>query len=700
MEERRSSVCALDCPDTCSLLVQVDERGHGTKLRGNPAHPITKGFLCAKVSKYLDRQYHAERLLYPQRRTGAKGEGMFERISWDDAIGEITSRLSTISREYGPEAILPYSYAGTMGLLNGAGMDRRFFHRLGASRLDRTICAAAGGTALKLSQGIRLGTEPEQFSHARLVIAWGANILDTNVHLWPFIVEARRKGAKFFVIDPVRTRTAKLADRHFAINPGTDLALALGLIHVILREGWHDADYIAQYSAGFENMACLAAQYSPGRVEELTGICKADVELLAREYATTTPAVIRLNYGVQRSDRGGSAVRAISALPVITGSWRSRGGGLQLTTSGAFEFNTQSLEQPELQFASPLGRMSRIVNMSELGFALTRLHEPPVKALFVYNSNPAAVAPNQSKVLAGLARDDLFTVVLEHFRTDSADYADLLLPATTFLEHDDLYLAYGHYYLQFARAALPAQGEARSNVEIFRSLAQAMGFAEPCFSESGDDMVRGLLNSGSRYLQNITLERLEQEKWVRLDVSAPDQPFLPFAEGDFRTASEKFEFGAEALDYTPPIESRGGDQQRREQFPFELISGKNGNSLNSTFGHRDDVTAETSQLLINPADALALGVSDGTSVRVENDRGACYFTATLSGDVRQGVVATRSMRWNKKAGGGLGVNQLTSQRLTDIGGGPTFYSCLVRVVPSQRLYRDDNDVSASALPRA
>jgi anaerobic selenocysteine-containing dehydrogenase len=679
MGETRSSVCALDCPDTCSLLVQVDEAGHGTKLRGNPAHPITKGFLCAKVNRYLQRQYHPERLLYPQRRVGAKGEGKFQRISWDEAIGEIASRLSGISREYGPEAILPYSYAGTMGLLNGGGMDRRFFHRLGASRLDRTICAAAGAAALKLSQGIRLGTEPEQFSDARLIIAWGANILDTNVHLWPFIVEARRKGAKFFVIDPVRTRTAKLADRHFAINPGTDLALALGLIHIIVREGWHDAEYIARYSSGFEQLGCLASEYSPDRVEELTGISAADLEFLAREYANTTPAVIRLNYGVQRSDRGGSAVRAISALPVVTGSWRSSGGGLQLTTSGAFEFNTQALELSELQFASPLGRMARVVNMSELGYALTRLNAPAVKALVVYNSNPAAVAPHQSEVLAGLARNDLFTVVLEHFQTDTADYADLLLPATTFLEHDDLYLAYGHYYLQFARAALPAAGEARSNVEIFRCLAEAMGFPEPCFSESADDMVRGLLNSGSPYLQDITLERLEREKWIRLSVSAPDQPFLPFADGGFRTPSERFEFGAETLRYTPPIESRRGDEERRKQFPFELISGKNANSLNSTFGHREDTTAETSHLLINPADALALGVADGTPVRVENDRGLCYFTAKISGDVREGVVATRTMRWNKRAAAKLGVNQLTSQRLTDIGGGPTFYSCLVRV---------------------
>ncbi|MFL6447584.1 MAG: molybdopterin-dependent oxidoreductase [Bryobacteraceae bacterium] len=680
MAEVRSSVCALDCPDTCSLLVQVNEKGRGTKLRGNPAHPITRGFLCAKVARYLEREYHPDRLLYPQRRIGAKGEGRFERISWDDAIGEIASKLSTISREDGPEAILPYSYAGTMGLLNGAGMDRRFFHRLGASRLDRTICASAGGTALKLSQGIRLGTEPEQFAHARLIIAWGANILDTNVHLWPYIVEARRKGAKFIVIDPVKTRTARLADRHLFINPGSDLALALGLIHIILREGWEDADYVTRYSHGFDKLQTLARGYDPIRVEKLTGINRSELEFLAREYARTTPAVIRVNYGVQRSDRGGSAIRAISALPVITGSWRFAGGGLQLTTSGAFELNSEALERPDLQLKSPLGRVARIVNMSQLGDALTILDRPPLKALFVYNSNPAAIAPNQSAVLAGLRRDDLFTVVLEQFQTDTADYADLVLPATTFLEHTDLYLAYGHYYLQLARPALEAPGETRSNVAIFRSLAQALGFGESCFNDSEDEMMQALLNSGSPYLQNITLERLDAEKWVKLNLSCSCQPFLPFAEGNFRTSSGKFEFGAEALDYTAPIESRGGDAELRARFPFELISSKNGNSLNSTFGHREDVTTETSKLSVNPLDASALGISEGDPVRVENDRGGCYFFAALSDDVAPGVVAARTMRWNKFSKGGAGVNQLTSPRLTDIGGGPTFYSCLVRVV--------------------
>ncbi len=462
MFETRPTVCALDCPDACSILVDIDGSGRAARLRGDPKHPVTRGFLCAKVTKYLDREYHPDRLLYPQRRVGTKGEGRFERVTWDEALDEISARLAQIANAYGPEAILPYSYAGTMGLLNGSGMDRRFFHRLGASRLDRTICSSAGGAALMLSQGARLGMSPEQFAQSKLIIAWGANILGTNVHLWPWIVEARRNGAKFYVIDPVKNRTGKLADRHYAINPGSDLALALGMAHVILREGLHDTGYLSKYTNGFAEFQCLAAQYPPDAVERWTGIPAAEIETLAREYAMVEPAAIRLNYGVQRSDRGGSAVRAIAALPVLTGAWREPGGGLQLTTSGAFELNRTALERPDLQLRSTLGRESRLVNMSRLGHALNDLSDPPVQALIVYNSNPAAIAPHQSAVVAGLRRENLFTVVLEQLQTDTADYADFLLPVTTFLEHTDLYLAYGHYYLQLATrgARSPGRSEA------------------------------------------------------------------------------------------------------------------------------------------------------------------------------------------------------------------------------------------------
>ena len=678
MPEVRHSVCALDCPDTCSLLINVDD-GKGSHLRGNPNHPITRGFLCGKVARYLDREYSPDRLLYPQKRISTKGQGKFQRISWDEALSTIATRLKAIAGEYGPEAILPYSYKGTMGFLNSAGMDCRFFHRLGASRLDRTICSSTGTAGLTRTLGNRYGTEPEQFQYSKLILAWGANILATNVHLWPFIVEARRRGARFYTIDPVRNNTGHLSDKHFGIFPGSDLALALGLMHIIIGENLYDADYVERYTDGFEALKKKVAEYPPQTVESLTGIAAAEIITLAREYATTRPAAIRLNYGVQRSDRGGAAVRAIAALPALIGSWREIGGGLQLSTSHAFHLNKPGLEMPELQLASPLGREARIVNMAELGKALTELDHPPVKAMIVYNSNPAAIAPNQNLVLKGMRRDDLFTVVMEQFQTDTADYADILLPSTTFLEHTDLYLGYGHYYLQLARPALPAPGEAKSNVEVFRLFAERMGFQDPCFRESEDDMMRTLLNSDHPFVKGITLEQLDREHSVRLNVSAEGQPFLPFANGGFGTPSGKCEFGADALDYQPPIESRLGSQELRSLYPLEMICSKSHDSMNSTFGNHPSAQQQTSTLLLHEADARQRGILSGDRVRVFNDRGACLLVADVNGAVRQGVVWAPSVRWNKLAPDACNTNALTSDRLTDMGGGPTFYSCLVEV---------------------
>lgn len=676
-------MCALDCPDACSLLINVED-GRGSRLRGNPQHPITRGFLCGKVAQYLDREYSPGRLLYPQKRVGRKGEGKFARISWDEALDTIASRLRAASEVHGSESILPYSFAGTMGYLNGSGMDHRFFHRLGASRLERTICSSTGSAALAATLGFRYGTEPEQYAHSRLIIAWGANILGTSVHFWPFIVEARRRGARFYVIDPVRNRTGRAADKHFSIHPGSDLALALGMIRVILAEGLEDRAYIEQFTSGFEELKALAADYPPERVESLTGIPREDVISLAREYATTRPALIRLNYGLQRSERGGAAVRALAALPALTGSWREVGGGLSLSTSGAFHLNSAGLEMPELQQKSALAREARLVNMTELGKALTSLDAPPVKAIVVYNSNPAAIAPNQNLVLRGLSRDDLFTVVLEQFQNDTADYADILLPATTFLEHTDLYYSYGHYYLQLARPALPAPGEAKSNVEVFRLLAHRMGFDDPCFRDTEDDMIRTLLDSPHPFLAGITLERLEREHSVRLNVAAPGQPFLPFAQGNFGTKSGKCELGAGMLAYQPPRESRHGDAALRARYPLELISSKNDDSLNSTFGNRPQVDAQTSVLYLNPTDALQRDIRHGDLVRVVNARGSCRLTADVApsdeaSPVRPGVVRAPSTPWNKLSSGRGHINALTSDALTDIGHGPVFYSCLVQV---------------------
>lgn len=676
MSEIRHSVCALDCPDACSLLIDIDESGRGSKLRGNPAHPVTRGFLCGKVARYLEREYSNDRLLHPMRRIGAKGEGRFTRVSWDEALDEVASKLKAIAAEFGSESILPYSYAGTMGLLNGAGMDRRFFHRLGASRLDRTICSAAGTVGMTDALGVRYGVEPEQFRHAKLILAWGANILGTNVHLWPFIVEARRNGARFYTIDPHQNRTGKLSDRHYAIRPGSDAALAFAMMHVILAEGLEDRDYVQRHTLGIDELRTRVAEWTPRRASEMTGLDADDIVRLAREYATTRPAAIRLLLGPQRSERGAMSVRAVGLLPALIGAWRDVGGGVQLSTSQAFHLNRPGLEMPELQMASPLKREARILNMAELGRALTEVDDPPVKAMVVYNSNPGAIAPDQNVVRRGLRRDDLFTVVLEQFQTDTADFADIVLPATTFLEHTDLYYAYGHYHLQLARPALQPPGEARSNTEVFRRLAALVGFKESCFRDTDDDMIRALLDSGHPFIAGITLEQLDHEHSVRLKIG---DPFLPFANGGFGTPSGKCEFHAETLDYQPPLESRLGCPELTARYPLEMISPKNDDSMNSTFGYRPELDAQTSVLTIHPADAAPREISTGDAVRIFNDRGHCILRAEVSKSIAEGVVSAPSVRWPRLAPGGNSPNMLTSQRLTDKGGGPTFYSCLVQV---------------------
>jgi anaerobic selenocysteine-containing dehydrogenase len=672
----KHSVCALDCPDACSLLIDVDESGRGSRLRGNPDHPVTRGFLCRKVARYLEREYSPARLLYPLKRTGPRGAGEFARIGWDQALDEIAERLGEVARRYGSESILPYSYAGTMGYLNGSGMDRRFFHRMGASRLDRTICSVAGIAGVTQALGVRHSIEPEQIRHSKLIIAWGANILGTNVHLWPFIVEARRNGAKFYTIDPHRNRTGKLADRRYSIRPGTDAALAFAIMHVIAAEGLEDRDYVERCTLGFEELKAKMREWTPGRAAELTGIPAEDIAGLAREYATTRPAAIRLILGAQRSERGGMASRAIALLPALTGAWRDIGGGLHASTSAAFQVNRAALERPDLQWSSPLGREARIVNMSLLGQALTTLADPRVHAMVVYNSNPAAIAPDQNAVRHGLAREDLFTVVLEQVQTDTADFADIVLPSTTFLEHTDLYYAYGHHHMQLARPALPAPGEALPNNEVFRRLAARMGFDEPCFRDSDDDMMRSLLASEHPFVKGITLEALDAEHSVRLNM--PD-PFRPFAEGGFGTPSGKCEFHAETLDFEPPVESRAGDAELAGRYPLELISPKNDDNMNSTFGDRGDTDAQTGVATIHPAEASARGIVSGDAVLVFNDRGRCVLKAFVADTVAQGVVCVPSVRWPKHAPDGNGINVLTSQRLTDLGGGPTFYSCLVQV---------------------
>jgi molybdopterin guanine dinucleotide-containing S/N-oxide reductase-like protein len=710
------AVCSLDCPDSCGVLVTIDDTGRATRLRGDPSHPVTRGFLCGKVAKYLDRVYSPDRLLYPMRRRagvpktalphGRESES-FERISWDEALDTISSRLAAVARDHGPESILPYSYAGTVGVLGYGSMDRRFFHRLGASQLDRTICSETGGQAIISVYGRKLGTDPEAFPHARLIIAWAANIHGNNIHLWPFVEEARRNGAKLVVIDPYATRTARAADWHIPINPGTDSALALGLMHIIVRDGLYDRDYVARWTCGFDQLREHIAEYTPDCVSALTGISVPDIERLAHDYATTTPAVIRLNYGVQRSDNGGAATRAICMLPALTGAWKHYGGGLQLSTSGAFKWDKAALERPDLAEASPLGREARIVNMSLLGEALTEpdspalgsdpSNRPAVHALFVYNSNPAAIAPDQAAVLRGLSRPGLFTVVHEQFFTDTADYADILLPATTFFEQKDIQGAYGHYYVQLSEQAIAPLGEARSNVWLFSELAQRMGFTEPCFRDTPDDLIAQALRSNEPdkqhpWLAGITPETLQAAggaQRLRFEEEQINQPFLPFAEGPFATPSGRIEFYSATLEaqgidplpsFRPAPESRHTSE--RERYPLEFLPRKADNYMNSTFSnlpaHRAMESAYNGVLEIHADDATARGISDGDTVAVFNDRGSIALRAHVNGSVRPGVVAAR-LNWNKFSAGGHNVNLLTSQRLNDLGGGPVFYSTLVDV---------------------
>jgi anaerobic selenocysteine-containing dehydrogenase len=715
MKNAVHAACPHDCPDACGVLITVED-GRATKIQGDPAHPVTRGFLCAKVAKYLDRVYSPERVLHPMRRIGAKGPTgpggdirppqAFQRITWDEALAEVSDRFKKIASEFGSEAILPFSYGGTLGALNGSSMDRRFFHRLGASQLERTICSTAGEEGLKSVIGMKWGTEPEQFSHSRYIIAWAANIHGNNVHLWPFIEEARREGAKLVVIDPYRTRTAACADWYLPINPGTDAALALGMMHVIINEGLYDSDYVSRFTLGFEQLREKVQEYPPERVAQWTGISVEDTIKLAREYATTRPAVIRVNYGVQRSERGGMAMRAITMLPCITGSWKEIGGGLQLSTSGAFGLNRAALDRPDLM-TKALGRPARVVNMVELGKALNTLKNPPIKALFVYNSNPAAVCPNHNEVIRGLRRPDLFTVVHEQFFTDTTDYADLVLPATTFFEHKDLQTSYGHYYVQMSHQTIKPLGECRSNVEVFRGLAERMGFEEECFRESVDQMMDTALTSENPCLVGIDRARLEREGHVRLNFEnrlsrnssqfpvpgSQSNFFLPFAKGEFPTASGKAELYNQSLkaqgldpvvDFTPPSESRHG--KNAKAFPLELLARKADNFLNSSFSNVPAVQGmeEVGLLEINLADARKRGIANGDPVRVFNGRGDIRLRARVDGAVQPGVVCAR-LYWAKLTEEGRNVNVLTSEKLTDLGNSATFYSALVEVELSRRV---------------
>lgn len=676
--------CPHDCPDTCATLVTVRD-GRAIRMQGDPDHPFTNGFLCAKVNRYLERTYHPERLTTPLRRSGPKGSGQFEPVSWDVALDDIAARLAAVAASSdGPQAILPYSYAGTMGLLQGSSVDRRFFHALGASRLDRTICATAGKVGMMMTVGANIGADGEGVPECDLVLLWGTNTLTSNPHLWPHILKARERGARVIAIDPVRTRTAEQCDDWLGIRPGTDAALALAMMHVLFDEGLQDDDYLARYTLGADELRLRAAEWPPERAAPITGLPAETIRALARRYGTARSAFVRINYGLQRHGGGGMAVRTIACLPAITGHWRHPGGGVQLSTSGNFRFNSTALERPDLN------PDVRTINMIRLGEALTHddagIGGPPVQALVVYNSNPADVAPERNVVLRGLAREDLFTVVLEHFRTNTTDWADYVLPATTQLEHWDVHLAYGHHYATLNRPAIAPLGDARPNTEIFRQLGRRMGMDTALFAEDDEALVRVALQSEHAQMTGVTFERLMQEGWVRLNVPSP---YTPFASGGFLTPSGKCEFRSARLEamgfdplptYTPPHELPETAPRLAARFPLSLISSPRHYFLNSTFVNIASLRKDAQpECMMHPLDAERRGLVSGTRVVVHNDRG--YFAAALRVEdgVREGVVWAPSIWWGKLTADGQNANATTSQRETDMGHGPVFYDNLVEV---------------------
>lgn len=683
-ETRVRAACPHDCPDTCAMEVTVSG-ARAIKVRGAADMPFTDGVLCTKVAHYLERVYSDQRVLHPMKRVGRKGEGRFERISWDEALDTIAARFRAIAAD-DPRSILPYSYAGTMGLVQGESLDRRFFHRLGASLLDRTICASAGALGWKATVGASIGTDPEAVADARLILIWGGNPVVSNLHGWRHIQEARRRGAKLVCIDPRRSETAAKCDVHLAPWPGTDGALALAMMQVLIAEDRLDHDYIARHTLGFDALAERVRAFTPEWAAPLTGLDACVIRDLAREYGSTTPSLIRLNYGLNRCAGGGMAVRNIACLPALTGAWRHAAGGALLSTSGNYPVDGHALARPDL-YPHAAGRPPRTVNMAFIGEALLEATDPPIRAVYVYNANPVAVAPDSNRVKAGFAREDLFCVVHELFQTDTADYADILLPATSQLEHRDVHTSYGHLNVVANMPAIAPLGEAKPNTEVFRLLAARLGLAHPALFESDDSIAARAFRQDDERARGLAPEQLAEHGWARLNLASP---FVPFANGGFRTPSGRCEFhsgllaglGLDPLPaWHPPAESVVSNPALAARYPLALITPPARNFLNSSFANlprfRDEQGGPVLQ--IHPDDAAGRGIGDGQRVRIHNDRGEFHARAVVTTGVRPGVVVSPSVWWHKLSGDGNNANAVTASTATDMGGGPIFYDCLVEV---------------------
>ncbi len=681
--------CPHDCPDCCALETEVDEHGRAVCVRGRADHPITRGWLCAKVNRYLDRVYHPERILYPMRRVGPKGSGEFARITWEEAIAEITVRWRDIISQQGAECILPYSYAGTLGLVNGAVTDSRFWNRLGACRLERAICGHAAEEAVLLTVGGRLAPSPEMLLRSKLVLIWGSNPASTAPHIMPFLRQAQRNGTRVVVIDPIHTLTARSADQHIQPYPGTDAALALSLMHVVVEEGLHRPEWIAAHTLGWERLLERIMKFPPERAAQLTGLSIETIVDLARSYAMTTPALLRVTDGINRHTNDGQTVRTLACLPALTGQYGLPGGGLMYSTSDWLKWDKAAVAHNNDPACPP---EPRTLNMNRLGSILTGEANPPITSLFVYNANPVASSPNAGKIVEGLMRADLFTVVHELFETDTARYADILLPATSQLEHVDLHKPYGHLSLQYNMPAIAPLGEAKSNWDVMRALAASMGFDDAWLKEDANEVIRSVLEATAQsnpLLAGITLERLQVEGSIPLTIPAEQQ--VPFANGIFHTPSGKVEFYSEqaaAKGYDPvpcwePEVESGVEEsaQHLADSRLPLLCPAAHHFVSSTFGNQERMIAREGapMLRIHPQDAESRGIHHGQLVRVSNERGECYLVADVTGDVRPGVLATTTVWWPKFSPDKRNVNWTTSDGLADFNGGSTFYTNMVAV---------------------
>ncbi len=702
-EERQNlrvvhGACPHDCPDTCALETLVDEHGKAVRVRGRADHPVTQGWLCVKVNRYLERVYHPERLLYPMRRVGPKGSGTFERISWDDAIAEIAMRWTDIIAQHGAQCILPYSYAGTLGLVQGRVADTRLWNCLGACQLERAICGHAAEEAVMLTVGGRLAPSPEMLPQSKLILIWGSNPASTAPHIMPYLRKAQHAGTRIIVIDPIRTLTARSADQHIQPLPGSDAALALAMMHVIVREELHNREWLAEHTLGWEDLLERVLNMPPERAADITGLAVETIVELARSYATTTPALLRISDGINRHTNGGQTVRTLACLPAVIGQYGVAGGGLMYSTSDWFKWNRAIVDREQEATCPPA---PRILNMNRLGAILTGEANPPVYSLYVYNANPVASTPNAGKIVEGMKRENLFTVVHELFLTDTARYADIVLPATSQLEQVDVHKPYGHLSLQYNAQAIAPLGEARSNWDVMRALATALGFDEPWLRDDAEAVIREVVDATAvthPSAKGLTLERLQAEGTVSFIIA--DEERVPFANGIFRTPSGKVEmYSAQAAakgydpvpDWVPEVETRKPRKTRHTSAePFDgqspdealpLLCPAAHHFVSSTFANLDTMKTKehAPTLRIHPHDAEIRNIRSGQQVRISNERGSCQLVACVTEDVRQGMLATTTVWWPQHSPDQRNVNWTTSDRLADFAGGSTFYTNLVNV---------------------